>query len=152
MSGFSGAGAAANAAAGFSATKNNVAQGGITTNTYTKITFTTEVYDVGGYYDDTNSRWTPPAGLVQMKAALYFNGGVLDQSFFAVAIYKNGGAFKQILTPSPSAIEFAVQVSCEDNANGTDYYEVYGMGDGVGNKQVSGSVSLSFFQGSTLRN
>src|SRR5215467_1404677 len=73
----------------FSANKNATDQTGIADNTFTKITFTTEEFDVGGFYDAANSKWTPPSGKNMIIGSVRLNSGV-DQQIAFISIYKNG--------------------------------------------------------------
>jgi len=54
----------------------------ITTNTWTKVPFNTEVYDTANCFDTTNYRFTPSvAGYYQINATayLYANSGSMSQ-------------------------------------------------------------------------
>lgn len=132
----------------FSANKGGASQGSIVSATLTKLTFTTESEDIGGYYDAVNSKWTPLAGVVQINAAAFFNTNVVDQSIYFVAIYKNGSILKcgiQITASGTGGV--GAGVSCRDRANGTDFYEVYCSGAGAGAKTVDGTASNTWFDG-----
>ena len=131
----------------FSVHKNGTDQALIAPNTDTKITWSTEVEDVGGYF--ASSRWTPPAGLVELKGQIAFTGGLVDQATFVVAIYKNGSIFKYGTQVQESGTGFiSIQVNAFDRANGTtDYYEVFVQGQGAGNKTVGGNAVNTWFQG-----
>lgn len=99
--------------------------------TWTKVQFDFETYDVGGYYDNaTNYRWTPPAGKITLSCYIQWNigGGSSAPSTIYLSIYKNGiqwdnGALISNYDLDNGVIGF-VNVT-DDNANGTDYYEVY---------------------------
>ena len=68
-------------------------QTGLTTGAYNKITFDTEVYDVGSNF--SSSTFTAPyAGYVQVNVAVYKNG---TTGADALAIYKNGSQHKRIM-------------------------------------------------------
>jgi hypothetical protein len=75
---------------GFSASKNTVDQTGIATGTFTKLTFPTEEWDDGGFYDAPNSKWTPPSGLVHITGGARMTAGVVDQAIMVVTLYKDG--------------------------------------------------------------
>jgi len=134
----------------FSAHKNGTDQTGITSGANTKITFGTEAYDIGSYYDAANSKWTPPAGRVALSATLYVTANVVDGNLYLGMIFKNGGLYKIRYEVSANAVTQGVSVYCEDDANGTDSYEVYFNGAGAGNKTISGQTFDSYFQGHVL--
>ena len=134
--------------ASFSAHKNGTDQTGISSATETKMTAGTEVWDVGGYYDAANSKWTPPAGKVRLSAYAYFTAGIVDQALYLAVIYKNGSALRYGPAVEASGTSTTgVFVDILDDANGTDYYEVYVSGNGAGNKTIVGTASLTYFQG-----
>lgn len=134
--------------ASFSAHKNGTDQTGILTATATKLTFGTESYDVGSFYDTTNSKWTPPAGKVQISATVYVTAGIVDQQQFQLFLYKNGAFFKSGLVCVGSGTTPAgAFLNVTDAAGGTDYYELYFIGQGAGNKTVDGQSYNSYFQG-----
>ena len=112
-------------------------QTGIADGVNTKIGFTSEVFDVNNKYDLTNSRWTPAAGVVIVGAGLYFSAGVRNNTFPQAMIFKNGICIGQNGAQSVSNNAYT-DVTVVDFANGTDYYECYGVAassgyvDGVG--------------------
>lgn len=136
---------------GFSANKNAVSQTGIPSATATKISFPNPELDIGGYYNSTLSRWWPPAGVVRVNINVLVLGGVVDQEYGLVLIYKNG-----ILAKSDS-VQFSgtqgqrVNVSAMIAVDGSDYIEAYFQASGAGDKTVSGSLPSTFFQGESLQ-
>jgi hypothetical protein len=140
--------------ASFSAHKNVTNQTGVTGGgaTPVKITFPTEVWDDGGFYDATNSRWTPPPGKVKITTAVYVLGtNVVDQAQTILSVYKNGALLRNVQIMNSSGTgAFQLNGSCLDVANGTDYYEVYINAGGAGDKTVSGAIAYTFFQGEML--
>jgi hypothetical protein len=135
------------ASAAFSAHKGSTDQTGILTNTITKVTFTTESFDVGSYYDAANSRWTPPAGKYQITASINFTAGVVDTSIYGLYIYRNGAIYREASVRASGAVTAALNISALVNASGTDFYEIYCIGLGAGNKTVSGQFVASWFEG-----
>lgn len=106
---------------GFSVHNNGVDQTGLTDNTFVQLTFSTEVYDVGGHF--ASSIWTPPAGKIMIKAAAFIAGTVVTGNPCAIAIYKNGVAFKQTTWVATSQNGGgSVYIDIDDLANGTDTY------------------------------
>lgn len=135
----------------FSANKNGTNQTGITSATWTKVTFDTEDWDEGSHYDTTNSRWTPPPGKVRIAAAVYVSVGVVDQAQSILAVYKNGSAYRYVAIANASGTNgFVLNGAVIDSANGADYYEIYINSAGAGDKTVSGSQAYTFFQGELL--
>lgn len=133
----------------FRAHKNGSAQTGIADNTPTKLTFGTEAFDIGGHYDTTNSRWTPPAGRYLITATIRNNGtSIADLDPIAVMIYKNGsldcdGRFRANGTGAQGhAVTNVVE------ANGTDYFEIYYLADTGGSAtQIDGTATQTWFSG-----
>lgn len=132
----------------FRANKNNVSQTGIATATDTKITFTNIARNLGGFYDDTNSRWVPSAGPVILQAELLLSG-VTDQTQAIATIFKNGGIALRGASYASGTSSFA-RVLFVDIASGTDYYEVYAQGTTATSITCSGIVSFCYFQGWAL--
>jgi hypothetical protein len=135
------------ASVGFRAHKNGVNQS-IPNNTYTKVTFTTEDYDKGGYYDAANSRWTPPAGTVHFDGRMWLSGLTASISFGA-HIYKNGVQLKEQWQTSGGSGTDATIVNLDDVANGTDYYELFCIIQ-TGTGSIYGISTLSYFSGHSV--
>jgi len=114
--------------------------------TFTKITFPSATLNVGGNYDEVNSRWTPPAGVVEITANLLFAGMTSGQLVNA-SIYKNGEQLMRMRRNCVNAIE-GVSVSVIDEASGNDYYEVWAYG--VGSPYITYSIDDTIFYGKTL--
>lgn len=113
--------------ASFSAYKS--ASQAVATTAYTKVSFNTENFDVGGFYDAaTNFRWTPPAGTVFLHAAVS-TVNLAANTPTAVKILKNGSTIVKELNGnfdgSGSIPELTLSISAIDQSNGTDYYEIW---------------------------
>jgi hypothetical protein len=134
----------ANPAIGFSAHKNGVDQTGLVSGSFTKITFTTEVYDNGGYYDAANSRWTPPAGIVHIEFQSLISG-VTAASGLEAGIFKNGAINKRGVNVAVSTSD-GCKVSLDDIANGADYYEAVVLYTGSGGA-ANGYFGYTYFSG-----
>lgn len=134
----------------FSARKS-ADQTGIVTNTPTKLTFPTEVFDFGGYYDAANSRFTPPAGRYRLGVGAGWSAGIVDGRQVTVEVRKNGAVYRVFGTQVSGTTDNAlVSGDCLVEANGTDYFEVYGTGAGANNKTVAGTVSVTYFEGEAI--
>jgi hypothetical protein len=112
-------------------------QTGIAASTFTKVNFNTPGFNQNGKFNTATSRWTPAAGPVQIEAQVTTNNAGTTYA----AIYKNGVNFKQM------GIAGATQsrVTVTDNANGTDYYEVWTLLSVAGS--VLSAANNTFFQG-----
>jgi hypothetical protein len=136
--------------AGFSAHKNGTAQTGVT-STPVKVSFGTEVYDTGGYFDATNSRWTPPAGPVSLTVAITMLTNVVTGSYASISFYKNGSLFKLGTVFGAFTAGFMNGLAAmEDIANGTDYYEIYSNTGGALTSSIDGPATNTWFMGTTL--
>ena len=130
----------------FGANKNGTAQSGIS-GTPAKVTFTTEEFDVGGYFDATNSKWVPPAGNHPIQIALATTPGPSNGSQFTLHLYKNGAAHRTYSRDyySSSNQETTLSLTCVVAANGTDYFEVYFASSGA--QDVLGATTKTWFSG-----
>lgn len=141
------------ATASFSAHKNGVDQTGISSGVDTKVTFGTEVFDVGSYFDSaTNSRWTPPAGKVMITAQLWITGTFTGSTGATnLNIYKNGSLFRAGFFYTGGTNASVATCTIIDNPNGTDYYEVYvNQTTSSGTVTVKGAATWTFFMGTLL--
>ena len=129
----------------FSVHKNGSNQS-IPNNTYTKVTFSTEEFDIGGYFDTTNSRFTPPAGYYSFNASVTLTAST-DTSVIYLSLYKNGVGYKTgIYNKASGTGPVGSNISCLAEANGTDYFELYIYQDS-GTQSISGTVANSYFIG-----
>lgn len=140
-------GGAAVTSASFSANNNGVAQS-IPSGAFTKLTFSTEEFDVGALF--ASSTWTPPAG----KVVLLTGSMTIDTvagALTTVAVYKNGAEFKRGDMQQAQAVgPVTMHVSATDIPNGTDTYELFGyQATGVA-KNTTGGTTLTYFQGTTI--
>lgn len=76
----------------FHANKNGSNQASVVGGTYTKCTATTELYDILGFYDAGNSKWTPPAGRIIIGGKIYITGTTAAGNYSYAVIYKDGSA------------------------------------------------------------
>lgn len=127
-------------------------QTGIVTATHTLAAFATEVFDIGSAYNPATYRWTPAANKpVFMAAYARFNGGIVDQQIFVIAIRKNGTTVSESAGRASGTGEMSVPpVFWIDVPNGTDYYDVTFYGAGTGNKTVASNPSYTAFTGYSI--
>lgn len=137
-------------ALGFSAHKNGVDQTGLPNATITKVTFGTELYDLGGFYDAATSRWTPPAGIVCISAGIHVPVTVLTPGHTNVYIHKNGVAFKTTFGQNVG-IEGITSITISDRASGTDFYEVFVSSPSGSTYMVAGGTTVSWFMGHVVQ-
>ena len=136
-------------------------QGSLTHQNYTKLTFQNEIFDVGGFYDNSNSKWTPPAGLVELSAAVWLPSAVQTAPANVVLkIWKNGTSGLEVgagvgWAPAGFASTGGSFIPRTiDMCNGSDYYElyVYTENSGGGNTGVAdGNPSHTWFCGNVIR-
>lgn len=123
-------------------------QTGISAATWTKITFTTEEYDTGSVYDAANSKLTPGrAGVWAISALVNFTAGLVDQSAYQVAIYKNGTIYKASYARESGKASLSAQISFPVVVDADDYIEIYASGAGTGDKTVGSAAHLTSFSG-----
>ncbi len=133
----------------FAAHKNGTDQTGIASATPTKVTFGTEVFDVGSAF--ATSTWTPPAGKVRLSAGLNIGGTLTVGGVNAIVIYKNGAVFRQANYIAATASSFSMGITATDSANGTDTYEIYVYGTvSSGSVTVDGHTYYSWFEGEQI--
>jgi FlaG/FlaF family flagellin (archaellin) len=121
---------------------------GFPSNSNSKVTVNVEEWDDGGYYDATNSKWTPPAGKGRISASVYFSSGLVDQAQYQVVLYKNGAAYKVLETTLGSGTTgTGPNGSASFSANGTDYFELFAYKGGAGTGTILADPTITYFQG-----
>jgi len=128
--------------------------GYMTNNTYVKVQFNSEIFDVGSAYDSTsNYRFTP------QTAGKYFIYGSVRGNANAnsnlrnmyISIYKNGSQYKESrINYAGTAIrEVNIDVAANMIFNGSsDYVELYAaIDDDSGNNQgyFTGGLNITYF-------
>lgn len=134
----------------FSAHKNSTDQSGIASDTATKVTFGTESFDVGGYYDASTSRFSPPAGIYLVGTRVTYISGVVDQSLLFAMIYKNGIEVHNELNGASGTSTNSARAIGLIQINEGDYLEVYARAQGAGTKTVYGSQLYTNFWASKV--
>lgn len=140
------AGVAGNGPA-FSAIKN--ATQTVTTNTATKVTFQTEVFDTNNNF--ASSTFTPTvAGYYQINGCLSSQESTGTTSRTIIYIFKNGSVYRR--GGDISGTGFAVSIADVVSLNGsTDYVEIYVLLSNTGTPIVTNSENTTFFSGSLVR-
>lgn len=135
----------------FSANKNGTNQTGITAASYTKVTFGTEAWDVGGYYDTSTSKFTPPAGKYLIILSLTVSGVTASAGDPIIpAIYKNGSLLHNLHTSVTTGGGGRANASCIIDADGDDEYEFYLYAGSSSTYSIEGATTQSFVQGVAL--
>jgi hypothetical protein len=122
----------------------------LTNNTFTKVTFNSEVFDVGGYYDSTtNYRYTPQVAgkyFIYGRAYMTYASDAIENMY--VAIYKNGTEVSNFATSTAGANYGSVQVSSLIEMNGSsDYVEIYIKASNTSDATYYAAGSLGEFSG-----
>jgi hypothetical protein len=131
----------------FSVTKS--ANQSISGSTWTKVTFDTEGFDTGNYFDTSTSRFTPlVAGYYQVNGAAWMGG----QPQQRVSVYRNGTEYKTgPVTANGGGYMNSSNVVCIVYLNGsTDYIELYVYQAG-GSQTIDRTATDTYFQGVLVR-
>jgi len=98
-------------------------------DTWVKVQFNNEQFDIGGYYDPTtNYRYTPlVAGKYQITARVFITYGSASTENIRIAIYKNGADYTKYNDYGGSTQSYGtVQIVSLIDMNGSsDYLEIY---------------------------
>lgn len=132
--------------------RNGTNQNPINDNTYTKVQFTTEVFDSNSNFDNaTNYRFTPTvAGKYLIALTIAVDTTVTDKQH-AAAIYKNGTIYAEDVKYTNTTGTQGVSVSAIVDMNGsTDYIEGYYYQNTGGAVQIKGAATDTFMSGSKI--
>ena len=130
------------ARAAFSANKSGSAQT-VPAATETQITFSNEVLDAGGHFSANG--WTPPAGRYLIQASVTFSGATADQT--NVLLLKRAGSSIRRAFSRTTSGNNTLMISGVVTANGTDTFTLHAEFPGSGDKTVSGSIDVTWFEG-----
>jgi len=119
-----------------------VEQTGITSNTWTKITFNSEDWDTNSNFNTSNYRFTPTtAGYYQINLQAMTNGNTT-----LCSIYKNGATVSESTLVSANIGCLASKIIYCNGS--TDYIEGYIY---TGNNICYGSKQVTYFSGAMVR-
>lgn len=93
-----------------------------------KMSLASASFNVGGYWNNSTERFTPPAGLYSLQIGLTC---AISNSYLEVYLYKNGVAIAFAYQGNSQTWNQNVSISITDQANGTDYYEAYWAGGAI---------------------
>lgn len=105
---------------GFSAHKNGTDQTGIANTTLTPLTFSTLIYNTGGFF--ASNTWTPPAGKIQMGGATFITGTMSVGQNCLLVVAKAGANYKSVSNPNNGTASCSGTTSITDSASGADAY------------------------------
>lgn len=131
----------------FSAHKNGTNQTAVTSGSFQKVTWSTELWDTNSNF--ASSAFTPTvAGKYYLTTNIIFTVGV-DQTNYTCAIYKNGSLYKSGTSINCSGTgSVGMSANCLVIANGsTDFFEVYAFQNSGGDKIIDGTLTNVFFDG-----
>ena len=127
---------------------------GVTSSTFTKISFNTEEFDTANCYDTALSRFTPNVkGYYQVNAACQMAGSPSITSAF-ITLYKNGVRFRDgaLLQNGAGVGNMSPVFSAVIYFNGTtDYVEMYGSITGTGALNFASGPNAVHFSASMVR-
>jgi hypothetical protein len=121
----------------------------ITSGTFQKVTFQTEVYDLCGKF--ASSTWRPQTiGTYQIDAGVRFLTGV-DQTRLILAIYVRGAPVKTVATNCSGTGEQSITISAQvDTQLIDDAIEIYVRQDSGSDKTVSDPSTETWLMGSLI--
>jgi len=110
----------------------------ISNNTFTKVAFQTQNFDITNVYDtDVYSRFTPGvAGKYYIYTQVQMGG--LSADAFYISIYKNGATWLNIRNGTDTSGEYILTGAAIDTADNNDYYEVFAYQNSGGALNVIG--------------
>lgn len=123
----------------------------VSTTAATKVTFGTEVFDVGSKF--ATSTWTPPSGTVLIHASVTVTSSVSEASpsTYELKLYKNSAFYKSVAYEAYNTISpFSLVLSVIDTANGTDTYEIYIDSGSDSAYSVEGDATDTWFCGTMV--
>ncbi len=132
----------------FSVHKNGTDQT-ITTNTSTKLTWSTELFDTNS--DFASDRFTPTvAGKYILTGTVVFTD-IADGNRMQFSVYKNGAIDKTAAVKAAGVNQDGVTIAVVVDANGsTDYFELYIWHNKGSDADIDGGAMDSFFTGAKV--
>ena len=116
-------------------------QTGVSSSTYTKVAFATEVWDTDSKYDVSNYRFTPTvAGYYAFNIGARCNSSTTN----LIALYKNGSIFVR----GTGTGQQQTQLSTMAVADADDYFEAFVFTTGT---QVTNNSDDTYFQAHYIR-
>lgn len=131
----------------FSVHKNGTAQDNLTASDFTKITWSTEIFDTDACF--ASSTFTPNVAGKYLLTATVLIGAAVATKLYYLAIYKNGSLLN---TGAPiygaTGGSWGVSVSAIVSANGsTDAFDIYLYNGDTSVLSISGGANNTYFMG-----
>ena len=121
----------------------------ISSNTWTKIQYNTEVLDTNSCYDTSNYRFTPNvAGVYILNFGFRLDTTTAYE--YWIQVYKNGSSYKVFYDIQVQQYQMTGSVLAQANGS-TDYFEMYFFQNSGSNKTSSFGATNAFFDGCLLR-
>ncbi|WP_313349064.1 sialate O-acetylesterase [Paracoccus sp. (in: a-proteobacteria)] len=130
------------AKAAFSVNKNATAQT-VPASTITVVTFSNEVLDAGGHF--ASSGWTPPAGRYLVQASISFTGATSGETN-VLYLHRNETAIRRVFAATSSGNN-TITLSGIVTASGADTFTLRAEFPGTGDKTISGTPNITWFEG-----
>ena len=113
----------------------------ISANTETVVQINNEVFDIGGYFNTSTYRFTPPAG----KYCFIGNVGNGEfENFLDISILKNGSKVSQnVIQLNSGTWAGTSPVHAVEEANGSDYFQLGARAET--NMTILSSIYRTFF-------
>tara|TARA_R100001086_G_scaffold45864_1_gene20297 strand:+ start:265 stop:768 length:504 start_codon:yes stop_codon:yes gene_type:complete len=111
--------------------------------TYTKLNMNTEDFDVGGYYDTSNYRYTPlVAGIyyIQVGVGLTSTNAIVGVIFKNGSIYQNGG----IMQNAGYTLNTSITTGLVSMNGSSDYIEAFGNSSSTSQVVSGNSIYTNF--------
>ena len=121
----------------------------VTSGSFQKVTFQTEVYDLCGKF--ASSTWTPQTiGTYQIDAGVRFTAGV-DQTRLILGVYVRGSLVKSVAINCSGTGEQSITISAQvDTQLINDAIELYVRQDSGSDKTVSSGSTETWFMGNLI--
>jgi hypothetical protein len=135
----------------FSVHKNGTNQTGIVANTFTKVTWSTEVFDTNSNF--ASDGFTPTvAGKYLFTVAILWNNTTSASIEILVALYKNGviQLDNRLITPVANQFEASNMVAIMDANGSTDVFEIYVRHQDSANRVVYGGAAETYWMGAWI--
>ena len=126
----------------FAANKDGTTQT-VPAGAMTQITFPNEVIDAGGHF--ASNGWTPPAGRYLIQASISVTGVTTGLSN-TLELQRNGTSIRRFVSSSTSGAN-CLTVSAITTGNGTDTFTLHAEFPGSGDKTISGTPNVTWFEG-----
>ena len=130
----------------FRAGPQNSGAQSISNNTYTKVSFSNEIYDPSGVYDaSSNYRFTPGTAGYYLISALVMYEDARSQTDSRLLIYKNGSAIATF-RGNHTDNDAVGDINWIDLADDNDYYEIYVRQNSGYAVNITDGASRCYFQ------